>query len=603
MSAAPIRVWAPSARAVEVVVSEVGRHGDGATRHPMVSESGGWWSWTPSESPVDYLFSLDGGDPRPDPRSAWQPEGVHGVSRTFEASTFEWSDAGWRGPRSGAGVLGGVVYELHIGTFTSEGTFDAAALHLDHLVSLGVDVVEVMPVSAFGGTHGWGYDGVAPYAVQDVYGGPAAFQRFVDACHVRGLGVCLDAVYNHLGPTGNYLGEFGPYFTERHSTPWGAAVNLDADGSAEVRRWIVDNALRWFADFHVDALRLDAVHELRDDSERHVVAQLSDEVNELGARLRRPLDLIAESDLNDPVMVTPTAQGGRGMDAQWDDDLHHALHVVLTGETQGYYSDFAGDNDSWPTGGPLSVLAKAMSDGFLHDGRWSSFREKEWGAPVDKSVTSGHRFLAYLQTHDQVGNRATGDRIGDSITPGQQAVGAALYLLSPYTAMVFMGEEWRASTPFQFFTSFEEEELAEAVRSGRRGEFASHGWDESQVPDPQSPSTREASVLRWGEVSGDGHRQMLEFYRTLIGLRRTEPDIASGDLTAVDVRADDDARWFVLRRGSIVVVANLAEQAQVVPFDGAGAEVVASWGDDPGVEPEGLRLDGHDVAVLRVLRS
>ncbi len=602
MSAAPIRVWAPSARAVEVVVSEVGRHADGATRHPMTSEPGGWWSWTPTDGPVDYLFSLDGGDPRPDPRSAWQPEGVHGVSRTFDASAFEWSDAGWRGPRSGAGVLGGVVYELHIGTFTSEGTFDAAVEHLDHLVSLGVDVVEVMPVSAFGGTHGWGYDGVAPYAVQDVYGGPAAFQRFVDACHARGLGVCLDAVYNHLGPTGNYLGEFGPYFTERHSTPWGAAVNLDADGSAEVRRWVIDNALRWFADFHVDALRLDAVHELRDDSERHVLGQLSDETNELGARLGRPLDLIAESDLNDPVMVTPTAQGGRGMDAQWDDDLHHALHVVLTGETQGYYSDFAGDNDSWPTGGPLSVLGKAMSDGFLHDGRWSSFREKQWGAPVDKSSTSGHRFLAYLQTHDQVGNRATGDRISDTITPGQQAIGAALYLLSPYTAMVFMGEEWRASTPFQFFTSFEEEELAEAVRSGRRGEFASHGWDESQVPDPQSPSTREASVLRWDEVDGDGHRQMVEFYRTLIALRRTEPDIASGDLTAVDVRADDDARWFVLRRGGIVVVANLAEQAQVVPFGGDGAEVLASWGDDPGVEPEGLRLDGHDVAVLRVAR-
>ena len=278
--------------------------------------------------------------------------------------------------------------------------------------------------------------------------------------------VCLDVVYNHLGPTGNYLAEFGPYFTDTHTTPWGPAVNLDADGSHEVRRWVIDNALRWFRDFHVDALRLDAVHELRDESEPHILAQLSDETASLATELGRPLDLIAESDLNDAVMVTPTGEGGRGMTAQWDDDIHHALHVALTGETQGYYADFAGGTEAWPEGGPISVLAKTLTDAFLHDGRVSTFRGAVWGARVDPEARSGHQFLAYLQTHDQVGNRATGDRISDQVSPGQQAIGAALYLLSPFTAMVFMGEEWRASTPFAFFTSFEEEWLADAVRSG-----------------------------------------------------------------------------------------------------------------------------------------
>lgn len=588
----PFRVWAPRAETVEIVLA-------GGTRYPMAAEPGGWWAWEPAGDVFDYGFSLDRAEPLPDPRSAWQPEGVHGLSRFFDATTFDWTDDLWSGPRSGAGLLGGVIYELHIGTFTPEGSFDSAVGRLDHLRNLGVDVVEVMPVSAWNGDYGWGYDGVAPYAVQHAYGGPAAFQRFVDACHARGLGVCLDAVYNHLGPTGNYLGRFGPYFTDAHSTPWGDAVNLDGEGSEQVRRWIVDNALRWFRDFHVDALRLDAVHELRDDSPTHILAQLSDETASLAGDLGRSLDLVAESDLNDPVMVTPTTDGGLGMDAQWDDDLHHALHVVLTGETSGYYSDFAGDNDSWPRGGPLSVLGKTMSDAFLHDGRYSSFRDEKWGAPVDKNVVSGHRFLAYLQTHDQVGNRATGDRISESITPGQQAIGAALYLLSPYTAMIFMGEEWRASTPFQFFTSFDEKWLADAVREGRRNEFASHGWDAEAVPDPQRRATREASVLDWGEVGRPEHAQMLAFYRRLIALRRDEPDLASGDLTGARVEADERARWFALTRGSFVVVANLAASGQIVPVNVAGAQVVLSWGERPVIEAGGIRLEGHHAVVLR----
>ena len=600
MTADPIRVWAPSARSVDVLASPVTETASVPERHHMESTGDGWWSWAPAtDGPLDYSFSLDGGDPRPDPRSAWQPHGVHGPSRTFDPGAHAWTDGDWRGTRDGRGVLGGVVYELHLGTFTPEGTLDAAIGHLGHLVELGVDVVEVMPVAAFGGTHGWGYDGVAPYAVQHAYGGPAAFQRFVDACHTRGLAVCLDVVYNHLGPTGNYLAEFGPYFTDTHTTPWGPAVNLDAEGSQEVRRWVVDNALRWFRDFHVDALRLDAVHELRDGSQAHILAQLSDETASLATQLGRPLDLIAESDLNDPVMVTPTAEGGRGMTAQWDDDIHHALHVTLTGETQGYYADFAGGNEAWPEGGAVSVLAKTLTDAFLHDGRFSTFRKATWGVKVDKEARSGHQFLAYLQTHDQVGNRATGDRISEQISPGQQAIGAALYLLSPYTAMVFMGEEWRASTPFAFFTSFEEEWLADAVRSGRRGEFAAHGWDEADVPDPQDPATRDESVLDWREPTAPGHIEMLHFYRELIRVRRTQPDVASGDLRATSVAFDEAQRWIILSRGSVHVVCNLASRSQVVPFDGDVRHVLASWGRAPIVDERGVWLDGHDVAVVR----
>jgi maltooligosyltrehalose trehalohydrolase len=603
-----VEVWAPDARHVTVVWAAVpvGAEAEASgnvTRSPMSAREGGWWSVglpDPDDGgAIDYAFSLDGGDPRPDPRSAWQPRGVHAPSRTFDPAAYPWGDRDWRGTRGGRGITGGVVYELHVGTFTPEGTFDAAAAHLEHLVALGVDLVEVMPVSAFDGPWGWGYDGVHPYAVHHAYGGPAAFQRFVDACHARGLGVGLDVVYNHLGPTGNYLGEFGPYFTEAHHTPWGPAVNLDRRGSHEVRRWIIDNAVRWLRDFHVDALRLDAVHELRDDSERHILAELSDEITSLARELGRPLDLVAESDLNDPIMVTPTAEGGRGMTAQWDDDIHHALHVGLTGETEGYYADFAGGTEAWPEGGALSVLVKTLTDAFLHDGRVSTFRGRPWGAKVDREAHSGHQFLAYLQTHDQVGNRATGDRISDSISPGQQAVGAALYLLSPFTPMIFMGEEWRASTPFAFFTSFSDEALGDAVRQGRRAEFAAHGWAEADVPDPQDRATRDASVLRWAETVSPGHVEMMYFYVALLRVRRTEPDVASGDLRATSVQVDEDARWIIMSRGTVHVVANLAGRSQVVPFSGEVDRVLASWGRAPIIRGEGVRLDGHDVVVVR----
>ena len=589
-----IRVWAPSAGRVEIDVAPVGGV---ATTAAMTPAPGGWWEWRGEHPayPLDYAFRLDGGDPTPDPRSAWQPHGVDAASRTFDASAHDWADGRWQGPRGGQGALGGVFYELHVGTFSAEGTFDGAIGHLEHLVALGVDVVEVMPVAAFPGRWGWGYDGVDLYAVHDPYGGPAGLQRFVDACHGAGLGVCLDVVYNHLGPSGNYLSRFGPYFTDAHSTPWGPAVNLDSPGSEVVRRFVLDNALRWLRDFHVDALRLDAVHELRDDSGQHLLAQLADETDALATQLGRPLALIAESDLNDPRMVTPTAKGGRGMSAQWADDVHHALHAALTGEATGYYADFA----------EPGVLAKTLTDVFLHDGRWSSFRGAEWGAPVDRSACPGSSFVGYLQTHDQVGNRATGDRIGATVTPGQQAIGAALYLTSAFTPMVFMGEEWAASTPWQFFTDFADPELAEAVRSGRRAEFASHGWDAADVPDPQDHATRDRSVLDWDEMSQAEHARMLSWYASLIAVRRSEPELTDDRLDAVTVASDANAGWLVVSRGRLRVLCNFRDRPLMVPpmvgANAAGDEVVLTWDDATTRRTgAGVELGAHGVAIIRV---
>src|SRR3954451_149840 len=573
-------VWAPRASAVDLVLPASGQ------RLAMTPGSDDVWTLDVEHAGhgTDYAFSLDAGPALPDPRTPWQPDGVHAASRVFDPSRDAWQDAGWHG-RS---VLGGLVYELHVGTFTSQGTLDAAAERLDHLVDLGVDVVELMPVAAFDGRWGWGYDGVDLYAVHEPYGGPEALQRFVDAAHGRGLAVCLDVVYNHLGPSGNYLASFGPYFTGKHSTPWGDAVNLDDEGSEHVRRWIVDNALRWFAEFHLDALRLDAVHALVDDSPRHLLAQLSDETAALGERLGRPLSLVAESDLNAPRMIEPSGEGGLGMTAQWSDDLHHAVHSWLTGETRGYYVDF----------GSAEVVVRTLTRVFRHAGDFSTFRDADWGRPVDPTRHRGHRFLGYLQNHDQVGNRATGDRISASISPGRQAAGAALYLTSAFTPMIFMGEEWAASTPWQFFTDFPDPDLAAAVRNSRRSEFAEHGWDAEDVPDPQDPGTREASVLDWAEPAKDPHARMLAWYRALVALRRAEPDLQDDDLRAVQAQAVGEDR-LVVRRRHLVLLVNLAEAAAEfdVPEE---ADVVLAW---DRVEPSGGRVSvpSDGVVLLRII--
>ncbi|MFP5370723.1 MAG: alpha-amylase family glycosyl hydrolase, partial [Actinomycetes bacterium] len=376
-----------------------------------------------------------------------------------------------------------------------------------------------------------GYDGVLWYTVQESYGGPAAYQRFVDACHQRGLGVIQDVVYNHLGPSGNYLPEFFPIFAEGGANTWGESVNLSGPDSDEVRRYILDNALMWLRDMHVDGLRLDAVHALVDERATHVLEEMAQEVNKLSVAVGRPLTLIAESDLTDPRMVTPRVAGGLGMTAQWSDDFHHALHATLTGEGQGYYSDFAEAG--------LAGLAKTLTGAYFHDGAWSSFRRRHHGRPVDTAHRPGWKFLGYLQDHDQIGNRAVGDRISASLSPGLLAVGATIVLTSPFTPMLFMGEEWGASTPWQFFTSHPEPELAAAVAEGRRREFAAHGWPSGDVPDPQDPMTFSRSRLDWAELDKPAHRDVYDLYRALIALRRSRPDLADPRLDRVAARPGD----------------------------------------------------------------
>jgi maltooligosyltrehalose trehalohydrolase len=570
-------VWAPRPDLVRLDV-------DG-TLHAMTRSDDGWWRAVVDVSPdARYGFVLDD-DPTgavlPDPRSPRQPDGVHERSQLWDPSSAAWTDADWRG-RS---IEGAVLYELHIGTFTAAGTFDAAIDKLDYLADLGVDFVEVMPVNAFSGTHGWGYDGVLWYAVHEPYGGPDGLVRFVDACHARGLGVLIDAVFNHLGPSGNYLPRFGPYLSTG-SNPWGESVNIADAGSDEVRAYIIECALRWMRDFHADGLRLDAVHALVDTTAVHILEELSEETETLAARLGRPLSLIAESDRNDPRLITPRDQGGLGMTAQWDDDIHHAIHTAVSGERQGYYSDF----------GTLEVLATTLKHGYFHAGTYSSFRRRRHGRPLDTATIPATRLLAYTLTHDQVGNRAVGDRPSQNLTFGQLAVKAALVLGSPYTAMLFMGEEWGASSPFQFFSSHPEPELARATAEGRKAEFAEHGWDADEVPDPQDPQTFERSKLAWNEIDSGEHARLHDVYRGLIALRRAEPDFADPWLDHLGVDYDEDQRWIVLRRGAFAVACNLGTEPVSVPVTGE----VVSASDEPAVGAEATRLGGQSFAILRV---
>ena len=528
-----------------------------------------------------YLLSVDGGTPRPDPRSLRQPDGVHGPSEVVDVEAFGWTDADW----PGRDVLGLVFYELHVGTFAGDGTLDAAIGRLPHLVDLGVDVVELMPVAAFPGTRGWGYDGVDLYAVHEPYGGPDALRRFVDAAHAHGLAVCLDVVYNHFGPAGNYTSEFGPYLTSKHESPWGAGINLDDDLNEGVRAFIVDNALHWLRDFHVDALRLDAVHAVVDDSPRHILAEMSDAVAALSAELGVRKSLIAESDLNDVRMITPTARGGYGMDAQWADDVHHALHSYLTDERLGFFVDF----------GDPETLAHALTRVFVHDGSFSTFRGTLWGAPVPDDVDR-RRFVVFSENHDQVGNRALGDRPTHR-SRDVGAASAAIVLLGPFTPMLFQGQEWGAETPFQFFTDHEPE-LGLAVSEGRRREFGTHGWGDLygegfQVPDPQAEATWQASRLDWSEPDAEPFARLLAWHRRLIALRR---EVLGGpaDASATSVRHGAD--WFVMRHGPLTVALARGDAGVVVP-DASGS-LVAAWGDAT-VVADGIRLGPASVAVLR----
>jgi len=568
-----LRVWAPDVARVDVEI-------DGR-RQPMASSEQGWWTADVEASPgARYGFCLDGAEALPDPRSAWQPDGVHGLSRLVDHTEFTWRSDSWRGRE----LIGQLVYELHIGTFTAAGTFEAATQRLDHLVDLGVEFVEILPVAAFPGRHGWGYGGVFPYAVQDSYGGPDGLKRFVDACHNRGLGVILDVVYNHLGPDGNVLPAFGPYFTDFFSTPWGQAVNYCGPGSDEVRRYIIDNALMWLRDYRIDGLRLDAVQAILDTSATHLLEALAVEVSALSDEVGRPLALVAESDLNDPRLITARDAGGYGLDAQWSDDFHHALHTVITRESFGYYEDF----------GSLSHLAAALTGGYVYAGQYSRHRGRQHGRPLPASMT-GHRLLGYAQDHDQVGNRAAGERLSALVSPDLVKVAAALVLTAPFTPMLFMGEEWAASTPWLYFTDHGDPELAEAVRVGRRGEFKAFGWKHDDVPDPQHPTTIERSTLKWDELHVAPHADVLAWYRELTALRRSRLELADGRLDQIEVDFNEEERWLVIRRPSTVVALNLATRPRALEIQ-ASSVLLASA--DVELRASIVTLPPESVAIL-----
>ncbi|MGH9526616.1 MAG: malto-oligosyltrehalose trehalohydrolase [Terriglobales bacterium] len=573
----PPRVWAPRAQHLRIET--------GGQNLPMQSLAGGWWQAdAPLAHGADYAFALDGRAALPDPRSPWQPRGVHGPSRWLDHAAFAWEDAAWQPPAWG----GAVIYELHVGTFTPEGTFAAAMERLDHLTALGITHVELMPVAEFSGRRGWGYDGVDLFAPHHHYGGPEGLKRLINACHRRGLAVLLDVVYNHLGPAGNYLAQYGPYFTRRYQTPWGEALNFDGADSGEVRQFFLDNARMWLRDYHCDGLRLDAVHAILDASAYPFLEQLAAAARAWEAELVRPLLLIAESDNNDSRLSAPPEAGGIGLDAQWNEDFHHALHACLTGEHNGYYADF---------GGGLEDLAAVLRRIFLYDGRYSRYRRRHHGRPA--AGADGRRFVAYAQNHDQIGNRAQGERLSQLLRPGQLKIAAALVLTSPFIPLLFQGEEWGAGAPFLYFTDHPEPELARAVREGRQREFATFGWSPEAIPDPQAEDTFARSHLRWEELTEPAHAELLRWHRELIALRRQSS--LSGHATGPEanvVSVDPTARWLTVRRQDWLMSYNFAPDPQAVPLPAGPWRLRLA--SAPGAEAAGgaLRLPPESVAIL-----
>jgi maltooligosyltrehalose trehalohydrolase len=499
---------------------------------------------------TDYRYVLDD-QPFPDPVSRHQPEGVHGPSRVVDPSAFRWRDAEWRGIE----MADAIIYELHVGTFSDDGTFGGVVPHLSDLRELGITAIEIMPVAEFPGSRNWGYDGVQLYAPQSSYGGPEELRTLVDAAHAEGLGVILDVVYNHVGPEGNYLESYGHYFTRRYTTPWGPALNYDDAESDEVRRFIIDNALYWITEYHIDGLRLDAIHGIFDFSPRHILRDIADAVHAQSARLGRRAVVIAESDLNDPRVVRSPDACGYGLDAQWADDLHHSIHAEITGERNGYYADFGG----------ITPIATALSTPFVIDGRYSLHRKRKHGAPA--TGVPNDRVVVCIQNHDQVGNRAQGDRIACIAGFQKSRVAAALLLLSPYVPLLFMGEEYAETNPFQYFVSHSDPKLIDAVREGRRKEFANFGWGD--VPDPQAPETFERSRLDRGRMTEPPHAGVLALYRDLLHLRRVERALRPGVATA-RVAHDEAAKWITLEllggdARPLIALFNLSDDDRRIP--------------------------------------
>lgn len=512
----------------------------------------GFWhlATTRLQEGTSYRFRVDGAAPLPDPASLAQPEGVHGASRALDLNRFSWTDGSWKNIPLGQYL----IYELHTGTFTPEGTFAALEQKLDYLLELGINAIEIMPVAQFPGSRNWGYDGVYPFAVQDSYGGAAGLQQLVNRCHEKGIAVVLDVVYNHMGPEGNYMASFGPFFTSKYNTPWGGAINFDDQWCDGVRRYFIENVLMWFRDFHIDALRLDAVHAIKDFSPNHILRAIRQYTDRLMQETGRTHYLIVECDLNDTRFIDPLEQQGYGMDAQWIDEFHHALRTTAGQPPTGYYSDFAG----------LPHLAKAYQDAYVYDGQWSEHRKKNFGVKADKNP--GSQFVVFSQNHDQVGNRMLGERSSQLLSFDMQKLLAGAVMVSPFIPMLFMGEEWSEPNPFLYFVSHTDAALAEAVRKGRREEFAAFHAS-GEAPDPVAESTFQRSKLQWQLLAEEKHQVMFRYYKQLIRLRKEHPVLSRLDRKSMEVHYDVDKklltidRWHQQRR--LYAFLNFSEESRV----------------------------------------
>jgi len=512
---------------------------------PMEKGENGYWKIGVDNIPWDtrYFFRLEKGSDRPDPVSHWQPEGVHGPSQMVDHSRFQWNDSSWQG----IDLHEMIMYELHVGTFTQEGTFDAVVKRLDDLQDLGINALSIMPVAQFPGERNWGYDTAYPFAVQHSYGGPDGLKTLVNACHKRGMAVILDVVYNHLGPEGNYLGEFAPYFTDKYTTPWGMAVNFDQAYSDGVRNYFIQNALHWFRNYHIDALRLDAIHAIIDMGAYPFLAHLAEEVEIFSEKMGKKFYLIAESDLNDARILRPREQGGIGIDAQWNDDFHHALHALLTGEKAGYYQDF----------GEVLHLVKALSEGYVITWQYSDYRKRHHGsASLDRPA---EQFAVFSQNHDQVGNRMQGERLSTLVSFEALKAAAGIVLISPYIPLLFMGEEYGEDSPFLYFVSHSDPDLIKAVRKGRAEEFQAFNWQQTP-PDPQSRHTFMRSKLKWDKRKNPENKAMLEYYHHLIHLRKTVPALYHSDRKSLRVFKNRGDKVLIFMRNweksKILVVVN-----------------------------------------------
>jgi maltooligosyltrehalose trehalohydrolase len=577
-------VWAPRRQALSVRILD----GAGATRAelPMARDADGLFTARADAAVAppgsDYVYVLPEVGPRPDPVSRHQPNGVHGPSRIVSVDAFPWTDRGWRGvPRADL-----IIYELHVGTFSPEGTFAGVAERLPYLRDLGITAVELMPVAAFPGDRNWGYDGVYLFAPHAAYGGPDGLKRLADACHAHGLALIVDVVYNHLGPEGNYLGDYGPYFTNRYRTPWGDALNFDGPDSDQVRRFFVDNALYWLTEYHADGLRLDAIQGIHDFSARPILQEIADAFHAEAARLGRDAWLIAESDLNDPRVIRPKDVGGLGLDAQWSDDFHHALHAVVTGNRRGYFGDF----------GRVADLGKALTASFVYDGQHAPHRRRRHGASA--VAEPGDRFVSFIQNHDQVANAYQGKRLAQVAGHARQKVAAMLLFSAPALPLLFQGEEYADEAPFDYFTSHGDPALATAVREGRHAEYLhllEEGADMAAWADPQAERTFRNCKLRWTCLERAPHADMLAFYRALIAARRRLAPLHNGRKDLARVEGDEAGRWLTILRGDAA---------------GGATFTCANMGDAPARIrfPEGtwrlvLATDGAPAEATRGLQS